>query len=168
MLNVDPGVPLFTRALTNLKNFLQKGETWAKDNNVPAERLLQGRIAEDMNPLTYQIQTCSNSAKGVLTRVAGLEEVKMEDNETTFEQLYTRIDKTLEILKAAEEKQSAFEGKEESEVVMKIPGREFKFTGTTYLTTFALPNFFFHETTAYAILRKEGVPVGKMDFLGVI
>ena len=109
-----------------------------------------------------------DSAKGVCHRVGGFEEVKMEDNETTFEQLYARIDKTLEVLKQAEAKPEAFANKEESEVVMKAGEKEFKFTGLGYLQKFALGNFFFHETTAYNILRKEGVPVGKMDYLGQI
>lgn len=161
-------MPVIARALTQLKHILKKGEDYAKEQNISPEKLLQARLIDDMKDLTFQIQTCSNTAKGICHRVGGFEEVKMEDNETTFEQLYNRIDRTLEVLKQAEAKPEAFAGKEESEVVMKAGEREFKFTGLGYVQKFALGNFFFHETTAYNILRKEGVPVGKMDFLGQI
>ena len=121
-----------------------------------------------MNPLSFQIQICSNTAKGICHRVAGLPEVPMADDETTLEQLYTRINRTLEVLREAEGKKEAFEGKEGSEVVMKAGGKEWKFTGLGYLQEFALANFWFHMVTAYNILRKEGVPVGKMDYLGAL
>lgn len=136
-----------------------------------------------MQPLPFQIQTCSNTAKFVPVRVAGVENVAMEDNETTFEQLYERIDKTVAFLKSANAKD--FEGKEGVEITLM---QKFKFNGTlslgrflqekfdadsfhpgsSYLQLYATPNFYFHESMAYAILRKEGVPVGKLDFLGEI
>lgn len=162
------GIPLLLRALGNMDAFLKKAEDWAKENNVPAEHLLQAKLAEDMLPLVFQVQTCSNTAKAVLPRLAGIETAEMEDKEQTFEDLHARIQKTVDILKSAEGKQDAFAGKEDQEVKFMAGPYELKFTGLTYLQNFVLPNFFFHETTLYAILRKEGAPVGKMDFLGKV
>jgi hypothetical protein len=120
-----------------------------------------------MQPLKFQVQFASNVAKAVLHRVAGYEWVTMEDNETTMDQLKDRVARTLEVLRSAEGKQADFEGKEQIEVTVPIPGRDaFKFSGTVYISYWAVPNFFFHITTAYDILRKEGVPLGKPDFLG--
>ena len=120
-----------------------------------------------MQPLTFQVQFACNVAKGVLSRVAGFEWVKHEDNETTTEQLKDRIERTLKLLRDAEGKQDAFEGKEEIECSVQVPSKEFKFKGLVYVSYWAIPNFYFHITTAYDILRKEGVPVGKPDFLGM-
>ena len=100
--------------------------------------------------------------RAVLTRIAGQENVKLEDNEKSFADFYDRIEKTIDALKGA--KRENFEGKEDMEVSL-FDGK-FKFTALQYLQVFGLPNFFFHVTAAYAILRKEGVPVGKFDFLG--
>lgn len=135
--------------------------------------------------MPFQIQTCSNTAKFAVVRVAGAENQVMEDTETTFEQLYERIEKTVAILKGANAKD--FEGKEGVEVTVM---EKYKFTGTffllihqicsgeaeadlpfpglSYLQTYVTPNFYFHESMAYAILRKEGVPLGKLDYLGSI
>jgi hypothetical protein len=116
-----------------------------------------------MLPLPKQIQIACDTSKNVLVRVGGAEAVPMEDNETTFEELYERINKTLAILKAADS--HILDKKEEAEVIMKTRTGENKFTGQSYILTFALPNFYFHVTTAYGILRSKGVPVGKKDFL---
>jgi hypothetical protein len=150
-------VPVFIRSLKNLSAFLKKGEEYAKEKNID---LLNARLAPDMRSLPFQIQTASNSAKNALVRVASVEAVPMDDNETTFEQLYQRIERTIKLLEDVDEK--VFEGKENAEVEM----RGMKFTGQSYLLLFAIPNFYFHVMAAYAILRKEGVPVGKQDFLG--
>ncbi|TKA23609.1 hypothetical protein B0A50_07443 [Salinomyces thailandicus] len=158
------GIAFYIRALNNLDAILKKGEKWAEENNVPKEKLLEGKLADDMKTLPFQIQACSNSSKGTAVRVAGVENVMMEDNETTFPQLYERIAKTLDFLKKVDA--GAFEGKEDSEVVLSTGAGDFQFTGMTYIQKFALPNFFFHETMAYAVLRNAGVPVGKFDFLG--
>ncbi|EON70025.1 hypothetical protein W97_09291 [Coniosporium apollinis CBS 100218] len=160
----DLSVPLFISNLTNLTSILKKAEQYADDNGIPHSDLLTARLAADMLPLTFQIQSCSNTSKNSLVRVADAEAVPMEDNESTFAELQARIAKTIDVLKDVDP--SKFDGTEEKEVVMKFPGREFKFTGQSYLLTFAIPNFFFHATTAYDILRSKGVPLGKGDFLG--
>ena len=113
-----------------------------------------------MKPLTFQIQSASDTAKFMAVRVGGLENERWEDNETTFEQLHERIAKALDFLRKVQPEN--FAGKEEIEV--KVLNRQF--TGVTYLTTFAIPNFYFHLTTAYAILRLKGVELGKSDYLG--
>lgn len=146
--------------LHQLRVILQKAESWADSNGVPHSDLLQARLAPDMHPLTFQVQSASNSAKFIPVRVTGAENVAMEDNETTFEQLQDRISKTLAILEKA--KRDDFEGKEDVEVTF----RDFKFTGLSYVTNFAIPNFYFHVMATYAILRMKGVPIGKFDYLG--
>ena len=157
-------VPPFIRGLNNLSAILKKGEAYADEKGIPHEELLQAKLFEDMFPLTYQIQRASDASKGAAVRVADVEPVSMEDNETTFADLQARIQKTIDLLKGV--KETSMDGKEESEVVLKTGAGAFKFTSTSYLLTFALPNFYFHVTTAYAILRHKGVPVGKMDYLG--
>ena len=127
---------------------------------------MNAKLIDDVQPLKFQVQFASNSAKAVLHRVAGHEWVTMEDNETTMDQLKDRVARTLKVLRDAEGKQADFEGKEQMEVTVPVPGREFKFTGAVYISYWVIPNFFFHITTAYDILRKEGVPLGKVDFLG--
>ncbi|KAK5124452.1 hypothetical protein LTR85_001669 [Meristemomyces frigidus] len=151
-------VPVLIRGLQNMHAFLKKGEQWAHDNDVPVEKLMKGKLAEDM-----LVQMCSNLSKFVAVRVAGVANEAMEDDETTFEQLYARIDKTIAFLQKVEAKD--FEGKEEVEVVVKGRSQEWKFTGLSYVQQWVLPNFFFHESMAYAILRNQGVPVGKLDYL---
>ncbi|TKA80488.1 hypothetical protein B0A55_02322 [Friedmanniomyces simplex] len=159
----DMSIPMLVRALENQQALLKIAEKHCADKDVSPETLLKARLAEDMHPLPFQIQTISNTAKFVAVRVGGLENQPWDDNETTFAQLHERIDKTLAFLKNAKPEQ--FEGKDDAEVVLKTGAGEFKFTGVSYLQNFAIPNFFFHHMAAYAILRKEGVPVGKFDYL---
>ena len=156
----DLSIPVFIRALGNLHHILKKAEQWADENKVDHSKLIQGKLADDMKPLTFQVQMCSDFSKGTLVRVGGLKKVALADNETTFEQLQQRCQKTTEVLKAADPE--SMNGKEGVDVDF----HGYKFTGRTYLMNLALPNFFFHETTAYAILRNAGVPLGKMDYLG--
>ncbi|KAF1985321.1 hypothetical protein K402DRAFT_395016 [Aulographum hederae CBS 113979] len=151
------------RHLEITSEILKKGVDYAAEKNIQHEELLQARLIEDMKPLVYQIQRISDTAKGVVQRVAGAEAVSMPDDEVTFDDLQKRIQKTLDVLNSV--KESDFEGKEDDEVIMKLPSGELKFTGYSYITGFALPNFYFHVTTAYDILRIKGVPVGKADFL---
>lgn len=162
----DTGVPLFIRGLTQLSHSIEKAESWANENNVSTEQLASARLHKDMLPLSFQVQFACNVAKGVLHRLAGTEWVVMEDNETTTAQLKDRIERTLKLLRDAEGDKDAFKGKEETEVSVQVPGKVFKFSGTTYISYWSIPNFYFHITTAYDILRKEGVPLGKPDFLG--
>ncbi|OCK98797.1 uncharacterized protein K441DRAFT_654169 [Cenococcum geophilum 1.58] len=160
----DLSIPVFIRGLSNLAAFLKKAEDYANEKQIPHSELLNARLVDDMAALPFQIQRVSDTAKGVTVRVGGAENVVMEDTETTFEDLQTRISRTIDLLNRVDK--GAFEGKETAEVVMKLRGEDRKFTSETYLLKFALPNFYFHVTTAYAILRHKGVPVGKMDFLG--
>ena len=152
--------PVFTRALNNLSAMIDK----ALAAGVSEATLLEARLAPDMHPFPRQIQMASDSAKGAVARLAGVEPPAMPDIETTIEELKTRIAATIAYVNSVEA--AALEGAEDREVVLKFPGAEMKFTGADFLTGFALPNFFFHITIAYALLRANGAPIGKMDFLG--
>ncbi len=160
----DFTIPIFIRALTNLDACLKKGEEWAKEKGMSADELCDSRLIEDMRPLAFQIQVASNTAKNTVVRVAGTTAVPMDDNETTMAQLHERIQKTLEVLKGTQREE--FEGKHDVTVHIKNARVDRDFTAVQYLQGFALPNFFFHVTTAYAILRAKGVPLGKADYLG--
>ena len=117
-----------------------------------------------MASLPFQIQRVSDACKFAVVHVAGVESVAMPDDETTFEELQARIQKTIDFLKTVPE--DSMDGKEEKEVVLKTKLSEWRFTAKTFLLGFALPNFYFHITTAYNILRHHGVPLGKLDYLG--
>lgn len=128
--------------------------------------LVKSKLAEDMLPLAFQVQMVSNVTKAVLSRVAGFEAVSMEDNEASIADCRKRLERTLDYIRQAEGKQDAFKGKEGVEIAIKLPSRELKMPGLAYMQHWVLPNYYFHVTTAYNILRMKGVPVGKMDFLG--
>jgi len=162
----DVSVPVFIRALENLDRILDKGAAYFAEKGRAEGELSGSRLIEDMHPLTAQIQRASDTAKGVVTRVGGAENVAMPDEEQTIADLKARIAKTIDVLKAAD--RAAFDGKEESRVEIVTPKRTLVFTGRAYVLGYAIPNFFFHVTTAYALLRKEGVPIGKMDYLGAV
>jgi len=158
--------PVFVRALTNLDKILDKGRAYAAEKGIDEQELLDARLIEDMGNLISQVQRASDSAKGCMVRVGGVENVVMEDNEASFDDLKARIAKTIDFVKSVPAE--AVDGKEDAEVVLKFPNGEFKFAGRDYVLGFVQPNFYFHVTTAYALLRMKGVPVGKMDFLGGI
>lgn len=160
----DVSIPVFLRAFQNLSEILKKGEAFADENAVPHSDLLEARLFPDMAPLTAQIQRASDTAKFVAVRLGGIDNVPMEDNETTFADLHARIDRTVALLRSLPS--DAMDGKEEIEVVLKSRDSSRTFTGRDYLLGFAIPNFYFHVTTAYALLRHKGVPIGKMDYLG--
>jgi hypothetical protein len=155
--------PVFARMLRNLSAILAKAEQQAKQKNYDMAVLLSSRLAPDMLPLTRQIQIATDSAKGAMARLAGQTAVVIEDTETTLPQLQARLKKVIDIVESYSEADLA--GSENREVVLKLPNTEMKFDGLTFLTGFALPNFFFHVTTAYSILRHNGIELGKMDFL---
>ncbi|KAL9527057.1 hypothetical protein SMMN14_09124 [Sphaerulina musiva] len=159
----DLTVPIFVRNLEQLVACLKKGEEWAKENNKDPQVLVDASIIDDMKPLTFQIQSCCNTSKAVLPRIGGEEAVSVEDNETTLSQLLVRLESTIKILRSA--KKDKFLAPD-AKCIVKLGPREAEFDVLGYIQKFALPNFFFHMTTAYDILRKEGVPVGKLDFLG--
>lgn len=160
----DITVPVFLRHFANLTAILKMGEAFADEKGIAHKELLEARLVEDMYPLTAQIQRASDSAKFTAVRVAQVENIAMADEEVTFADLHARIEKTVEFLKTVDPASMA--GREEAEVILTTRSGSKTFTGTSYVLNFALPNFYFHVTTAYAILRKAGVPLGKMDYLG--
>ncbi|MCR6659611.1 MAG: DUF1993 domain-containing protein [Asticcacaulis sp.] len=157
-------VPVVLNALTNLKAILGKAEAWAAEKNIKDATVLNARLALDMLPFSKQIQLVSDTAKGVAARLGGVENPSYADDEASFAELHERLQKTIDFVKSVDAK--GFAGSETREVVLKFPSRTIEFKGLDYLTGFAIPNMFFHVTTAYAILRHSGVPLGKSDFLG--
>ncbi|OAP55378.1 hypothetical protein AYL99_10351 [Fonsecaea erecta] len=157
----DTTIIPIVRTLRNLSSLLKKGETFADAKGIPHSELIEARIAPDMAALPFQVQTCSNTAKFLAVRVAGVENVPWEDNEKTFDELQARITKTIDFLNAV--KREDFEGKEANH---EITFQGMKLTGLDYVNGFALPNFYFHAVTAYDILRMKGVEIGKKDWLG--
>lgn len=146
----DMSVPLFLRTFQQLDKILEKAVAHAKSKNQDPNEYVTAKLAEDMKPLSFQVQTCSNTAKGTLERVGGASNISMADNETTIEQLQQRIKKTVELLEKA--KKSDFDGKDDKEVRFKPgPSAELIFTGKTYVTDFALPNFYFHAMTTVSV-----------------
>ena len=162
----DASIVPMTRALTNLSKIIDKAVAQAKAEDKPLADLLGAQLAPDMKPFPFQVQSASDAAKGAAARLAGIEAPAMPDTETTFAELSARIAKTLAFL--ATVTPEMLKGAEDREIVLKFPNGEFKFTGKDYVAGFALPNFFFHVTTAYALLRHKGIAIGKMDFLGGI
>jgi uncharacterized protein len=160
----DASIPAMIRALSGLSKILDKAVAQAKAEDKNLDDLLDARLAPDMIPFKGQIQLASDAAKGGASRLAGVTAPAMADTETTFPELHARLAKTIEYLKSLDAK--AFDGAEDREIVMKFPQGEMKFAGRDFLAGFALPNFFFHITTAYALLRHKGITIGKMDFLG--
>jgi len=150
--------------LGNLDKLLEKAEANAKERGFDPNVLVTQRLAPDMRPLSSQIQLASDSAKGAMARLSGGTPPAMPDTETTMAELRARIAATIAYVKSVP--QSAVDGSEEKDVVLKTPSGDIPFKGLGFLTGFALPNFLFHVTTAYAILRHNGVPIGKLDFLG--
>lgn len=156
----DASAPALVRALTNLSAILQK----AADSGVPEAELIAGRLAPDMHPLPFQVQSASDSAKGAVARLAQVDIPSMPDTETTLAELRERCAKTIAFIQSVEP--AKFEGAEDRTITMQFPGRTMTFPAVAFLTGFALPNVYFHVTTAYAILRHKGVALGKLDYLG--
>jgi hypothetical protein len=159
-------VPVFARALTVLATLLEKGEAHAKAQGWNPDDLVADRLAEDMLPLSGQIQRASDAAKGAVARLTGVDAPAMADEEATIAQLQKRVADTLAYIQSVDPQ--AFEGSEDRTVELKLPGGTLTFTGEDYLFGFALPNFFFHVVTAYDILRHKGVSIGKLDYLGPV
>ena len=157
-------VDVFTHALGNLSAFLEKGQAHATQRKFEPAVLLASRLAPDMLPLTRQVQIACDVAKNGVARLAGQEPPRFPDTEASFEELHARIARTLDYLKGVPA--SALEGAETRDI--KVPTRDgtLEFKGLEFLRHWAIPNVFFHVTTAYAILRHNGVELGKRDFLG--
>lgn len=163
-------VPVMAKALTALDAILDKATLYTQSKATerrPAEyfenALLQSRIIFDQFPLVQQVQVACDNAKGAAARLAGVEMPKYEDNETTIAQLKARIEKTLAFLKTITPEQ--IKGKEDTKISLSHWNGKY-LTGFEYATEQALPNFFFHLTTAYAIMRHNGVELGKSDYIG--
>ncbi|MBO9576056.1 MAG: DUF1993 domain-containing protein [Sphingobium sp.] len=155
----DASIPMLINMLGNMKVWLDKAAAQKSEAD-----LIDARLIADMRPLTAQFQSASDSAKNGAARLAGIEMPSMPDTETSFAELKERCDKTVAFLQTITPEQ--LEGSENRTVEIRFPsGHGYRFTGLDYLTKFMLPNFFFHVQTAYAILRAQGVDVGKQDYL---
>ncbi|MGZ8363243.1 MAG: DUF1993 domain-containing protein [Caulobacteraceae bacterium] len=159
----DASIPGYLRMMRNLLAILDKAEAWAAEQNIDFADLLDARLAPDMFPLTRQIQIVSDGAKSGAARLAGLEPPAMADVETTLPELRERLAKTIAFVESV--RREDVDGQEAREIVLKFPNRTMTFTGQDFLLTFSIPNFLFHVTTCYALLRMKGVPLSKMDFL---
>ncbi|RFC37964.1 MAG: hypothetical protein DID89_2727548615 [Candidatus Nitrotoga sp. CP45] len=158
-------IPVFKQLLNSLSVILTKAEAYATEKNFKPTVLLEARLSPDMFPLSRQVQIATDFARSVSARLAGVEVPAYDDNEQTFAELQTRISKTLSFIESLTPSQ--FEGSETREIVLR-PGtpKEKKMVGHTYLFNYGFPQFLFHVTTAYAILRHNGLEVGKGDFMG--
>lgn len=155
----DASAPVFVSTLKNMRAWLDK----AAGEGDPAA-LVEARLVEDMKPLTAQYQFASDSAKNAIARLIGIDPPAMPDTETTFAELQERCDKTVAFIEGVDP--AALAGSEDREVSIRFPsGMGYRFGGGDYLRRFALPNFYFHATMAYAILRAQGVSLGKPDYL---
>jgi hypothetical protein len=156
--------PRFANMLKNLSTLLDKGQAYAEARKVDPLVLTSARLYPDMFPLSRQVQIACDNAKGAVARLAGVEMPKHEDDEQSFAELKARIAKTIDFLASFRPEQ--IDGSEERDIVLKLGGREVKFKGMQYLLGYAQPNFYFHVTTAYDILRHNGVELAKRDYIG--
>lgn len=150
--------------LGNLDKILTKAEADAESRKIDLQVFLHGRLAPDMLPFVKQIQIMSDQAKGGSSRLAGQEPPKWADDEQTFEDLHRRIARTRDHLQSF--RREDFAGWESRDIELRYPNATLAFKGRDYLLTHVVPNFYFHYTTAYLILRHDGVPLGKRDYLG--
>lgn len=158
-------IPVFKQMLGGLKSVLAKAESHASAKNIDPNALLQARLFPDMFPLLRQVQVASDFAKSVSARLAGVEVPKIEDKEATFADLQARIDTILAFVEGLDV--AKFDEAATREIITQAgTPKEKRFTGQSYLLNYGLPHFFFHTTTAYAILRHNGVEVGKKDYIG--
>lgn len=162
-LYVDTAAQLVS-GLNNLSAILEKAEAWANEKGIEQQVLLQTRLLADMFPLVRQVQMTSDVSKGAVARLAGVEIPSMNDDETSFAALRQRLGATVAFIESIPATQ--YTRDDDMPVVINARTRELRFSAKSYVYRFVVPNFYFHMTTAYDILRQQGVPVGKMDFLG--
>lgn len=161
----EASVPVFLRALSNLRGVLQVGEAFAAGRGIAPEVMLQQRLIADMLPLVRQVQIATDMAKNGCARLAGVDPLPFPDEETDFAGLYARLDRCIGYLRGFTPAQ--IDGSEAREVAFATRNSgELRFSGEDYLRYYTLPNLFFHCSIAYAILREAGAPLGKLDFLG--
>ena len=161
----DLAIAAMLRSLRNLDAIVGKAEAHVEaDKNLDAETLLRARLYPNMRPFLFQVQVATDTAKGAAARLSGKPVPSWPDEEQTFADVHARLGKAIDYL--AGFTPADFDGAEQRPIELKVGPRTINFTGTSYLSTFVLPNFFFHVATAYAILRHNGVPIGKGDFLG--
>ena len=156
--------PRFVHMLKNLSSMLDKAQAHAEARKIDPAALTTFRLYPDMFPFSRQVQVACDVAKGVAARLAGVEVPKHEDTEQTFPELKARIAKTIAFIETIRPEQ--IDGSEEKDIVVKLGKQEYRFKGMQYLLNWAYPNFYFHVTTAYNILRHNGVELGKRDFVG--
>ena len=159
-------VPVFVRMFGNLTAILDKASAHAEANKIDPSVFINARLAPDMYPLSRQVQIATDIVKGGAARLAGIEVPSYADNETSFADLQARIAKTVAFLQSVTAEQ--IDGSEERNITLKFGSNEAHFLGQAYLLDFVYPNFYFHLTTAYAILRHNGIELGKRDLLGNI
>jgi hypothetical protein len=159
-------VTVFVKTLENMKSVLAKAKAHALDHKIEEAAFVNARLYPDMFPLSRQVQIATDIARGCAARLSGAEPPAYEDKEQSFDELIGRIDRTVEYMRGLDEK--AFEGAETREITRPVRGQPHAFTGANYLLQFATPNVYFHAATAYDILRHNGVPLGKSDFLGTL
>jgi hypothetical protein len=157
-------IPSFVRMLDNLSVILDKAAAHAEAKKIDPAVFINARLAPDMFPLCRQVQIATDMVKGCAARLAGIEVPRYEDNETTFAELQARIGKTKAFLQSVSASQ--IDGSEERQITLKFGSRELSFLGQPYLLDFVLPNFHFHLSMTYAILRHNGVEIGKKDYIG--
>jgi hypothetical protein len=159
-------IPTIIRSLTNLRTILEKADAHAESKKIDPSVLINARLYPDMYPLSRQVQIATDVAKGGASRLAGLEPPKYDDTETSFADLFARLDKTIALLASFQPEQ--YDDAEKTIIVLPMHDKTVTFEGLPYLLDFVLPNVYFHVTTAYAILRHNGVELSKQDFLGNI
>lgn len=160
----DQTVSAMSRGLLNLDAIVSKAGEYAEEKKIDPVVLIQGRLYPDMLPFVAQIRIATDTAKGAAARLCGADMPKWADDEATFEEIHGRIRKALNYLSGF--KPDQFEGSETKKIELKLPNRTMQFVGRDYVLGFVLPNFYFHVTTAYNILRHNGLVIGKLDFLG--
>jgi hypothetical protein len=162
----DHSIPVFAKMLGNLSTILDKGAKHCEAAKIDPNALLGFRLYPDMFPLTRQVQIAADQAKGCAARLAGVEVPKYEDTEKSFDDLRARIAKTIAFINGIKPEQVA--NSAARDVTLPLRGNQVTFKGEWYLKHFVMPNFYFHVTTAYDILRHNGVALGKGDFIGSI
>jgi hypothetical protein len=162
----DISVPVFVRTLSNLKAVLEKAKAHALDHKIEESALVNARLYPDMFPLSRQVQVATDMARGCGARLTGVEPPSYEDKEQSFDDLIARVARTIEYLKGLDA--NAFADAAAREITRPVRGKPHTFKGIDYLLQFAVPNLYFHATTAYDILRHNGVPLGKADFIGTL